>query len=66
MPDTGYTGLQGRAALTSATTLKALHDARERHRAELDFHLSSAYDVQTKRLMSEAERTIGAHARFAI
>ena len=64
MRDTGYMGLEGRAAADQReATLKALRDARDAHAKGLTSAQEKLeYDNQTRRSLAEAERTIGAHA----
>jgi len=64
MPDTGYLGLTGRAAADQReATLQQLKDLREQERGNLKSPQAQLeFDAQTRRLYSDAEQRIGAHA----
>ena len=64
MPDTGYLGLSGaQAAYQREDTLQKLKDLREQERANLKSPQAQLeFDAQTRRLYSDAEQRIGAHA----
>jgi len=64
IPDTGYMGLEGRAAADQRqATLDALRNARQAGRKNLKTPFEQLeYDNQTRRIYSEAEQHIGAHA----
>lgn len=64
VPDLGYLGLEGRAAADKrAETLKALSDARDDGRKNLKSPTAQLeYDRQTRRMYTEFESKISAHA----
>lgn len=63
-PDTGYMGLEGRAALDQrAGLLKQLEEDRKAGLANLNSPQEKLeYDAQTRRMLNETEAKIGAHA----
>jgi hypothetical protein len=63
VPDTGYMGLDGRAAADQrADTLKALEDQRTSIRANLKSPQAQLeYDAQTKRMYADAQQRIDVH-----
>lgn len=64
VPDTGFLGLEGRAALDArADALKALKERREQGRTNLKSPLEQLeFDNQTRRLYADAESMMGRHA----
>jgi hypothetical protein len=64
MPDTGYLGLTGSAAAYAREDiLQKLKDLREQERTNLKSPQAQLeFDIQTRRLYSDAEQRIGSHA----
>lgn len=64
IPDLGYMGLKGRAALDArADTVKRLEEARLEGRKNLKSPRAQLiYDEQTRRMAGDTENTIGTHA----
>jgi hypothetical protein len=64
IPDLGYMGLEGRAALDNREdTLKALEDVRQQGRNNLSSPQAQLeYDQQTKRMYADAQVRTSAHA----